>query len=120
MGLKPSTIERAKFEYSLLGKIFNKGMSEDDQIERLFNRLKNTENKNEVQLKVLKDQGEKQLKELKNINKSKTLKVIGEINRKNDESNEILLDIKKIDETLDNAEPVSTKTDGTKCNTLIL
>ena len=120
LGLKPSTIEQAKFEYSLLGKIFNKGLSEDDQIERLFNRLKNTENKNEVQLKVLKDQGEKQLKELKNINKSKTLKAIGEINRKNDESNEILLDIKKIDETLDNAEPVFTKTDGTKCNTLIL
>ena len=114
LGLKPSTIEQAKFEYSLLGKIFNKGLSEDDQIERLFNRLKNTENKNEVQLKVLKDQGEKQLKELKNINKSKTLKAIGEINRKNDESNEILLDIKKIDETLDNAELVCTKTDGTK------
>ena len=53
--------------------MFNKGLSEDDQIERLFNRLKNTENKNEVQLKVLKDQGEKQLKELKNINKSKTI-----------------------------------------------
>ena len=53
--------------------MFNKGLSEDDQIERLFNRLKNTEDKNEVQLKVLKDQGEKQLKELKNINKSKTI-----------------------------------------------
>ena len=33
---------------------------------------------------------------------------------KNDEANEILLDIKKIDETLDNAEVVCTKTDGTK------
>ena len=29
--LKPSTIEQAKFEYSPLGKIFNKALSEDDK-----------------------------------------------------------------------------------------
>ena len=34
--------------------------------------------------------------------------------KKNAEANRILLDIKKIDETLDNAELVCTKTDGTK------
>ena len=33
LGLKPSTIEQAKFEYSPLGKIFNKGLSEDDKKE---------------------------------------------------------------------------------------
>ena len=43
MGLKPSTVEQAKFEYSPLGKIFNKGLSEDDKKEGLFKRLKNTE-----------------------------------------------------------------------------
>ena len=31
LGLKLSTVEQAKFEYSPLGKIFNKGLSEDDQ-----------------------------------------------------------------------------------------
>ena len=31
LGLKPSTIEQAKFEYSPLCKIFNKGFSEDDK-----------------------------------------------------------------------------------------
>ena len=31
LGLKPSTIEQTKFEYSPLGKIFNKGLSEDDR-----------------------------------------------------------------------------------------
>ena len=36
-----------------LGKIFNKGLSEDDQKEGLFKRLKNIENKNEEQLKLL-------------------------------------------------------------------
>ena len=28
---KPSTIEQARFEYFPLGKIFNKGLSEDDK-----------------------------------------------------------------------------------------
>ena len=45
---------------------------------------------------------------------SNTLKVIDEIRRKNADANKILLDIKKIDETLDDAELVCTKTDGTK------
>ena len=97
-----------------MGKIFNKGLSEDDKKEGLFKRLKNIEGKNEVQLQAIKDQGEKQLREIKNINKSNTLKVIDEIRRKTAEANKILLDIKKIDETLDNAELVCTKTDGTK------
>ena len=44
LGLKPSTVEQAKFEYSPLGKIFNKGLDKDDQKEGLFKRLKNIEN----------------------------------------------------------------------------
>ena len=46
LGLKPSTIEQAKFEYCLLGKIFNKGLSEDDKKEGLFKRLKNIDGEN--------------------------------------------------------------------------
>ena len=44
LDLKPSTIEQAKFEYSPLGKIFNKGLDKDDKKEGLFKRLKNIEN----------------------------------------------------------------------------
>ena len=40
LGLKPSTVEQTKFEYSLLGKVFNKGLSKDDQKDGLFKRLK--------------------------------------------------------------------------------
>ena len=47
LGLKPSTIEQAKFEYSPLGKIFNKGLSQDDKKEGLFKRLENIKDKNE-------------------------------------------------------------------------
>ena len=116
LGLKPSTIEQAKFEYSPLGKIFNKGLDKDDKKEGLFKRLENIKDKNEEQLQAIKDQGEKQLKELKNIDKSKMLKAMGKISKKNDEANKILLDIKKIDTKLDTAELVCTKTDGTKYN----
>ena len=50
LGYKPSAIEQAKFEYSPLGKIFNKGLNEDDKKERLFKRLRNIDDKNEKQL----------------------------------------------------------------------
>ena len=44
LGLKPNTVEQAQFEYSPLEKNFNKGLSEDNQKEGLFKRLKNIEN----------------------------------------------------------------------------
>ena len=46
LGLQPSTVEQAKFGYSPLGKIFNRGLDKDDQKEGLFKRLKNIEDKN--------------------------------------------------------------------------
>ena len=46
VGLKPSTVEQTKFEYSPLGKIFNKGLREEDKKEGLFKRLKNIEGNN--------------------------------------------------------------------------
>ena len=60
LGLKPSTIEQTKFEYSPLGKIFNKGLSKDGQKEGLFKRqkkilkirLKEKIKKNQNQLKM--------------------------------------------------------------------
>ena len=70
LGLKPSTVEQAKFEYFPLGKIFNKGLNEDDKKDGLFKRPKNREGKNE-------DQGKKQLDAIKSINiGSKPLKTI--------------------------------------------
>ena len=70
LGLKPSTVEQAKFEYSQLGKIFNKGSDRQDKKEGLFKRLENIKDKNEEQLKVLKDQLEKQpiISKVKNPN----------------------------------------------------
>ena len=52
LGLKPSTVEQAKIEYSPLAKILNKGLSKDDKKEGILKRLKNIEDKNEKPLEV--------------------------------------------------------------------
>ena len=67
MGLKPNTIERARFEYSPLGKIFNKELDKDDQKEGLFRRLENIENK-------IKDENKKELKPIKNEEQAEIVK----------------------------------------------
>ena len=85
LGYKPGIVEKAKFEYSPLGKVFNKGLDESDKKEELLKRLKNIEGKNKEQLDDIKEtdnwmrlkneekkyleitnKQEKQLKEMKN------------------------------------------------------
>ena len=41
LGLKPNTVEQAEIEYFPLGKILNKGLSENDKREGVFKRLEN-------------------------------------------------------------------------------
>ena len=53
-------------------------------------KIKNIEGKNEEQLKAIEDQGKKQLEELKNIDKSKTLEIIDKISEKNNEANKVI------------------------------
>ena len=49
------TVEKARFEFSALGKLFNKGLDKDkDKKEGLLKRLKNIEDKNEKLLEVKK------------------------------------------------------------------
>ena len=52
LGLKPSTVEQARFEYSPLGKTFNKELHKNDQKEGLFKMSKNIEN---AQKDLIKD-----------------------------------------------------------------
>ena len=75
LGLKPSTVEQTKFEYSPLGKVFTKRLEkEEDRKEGLFKRLKNIEGKNEPRLKAIEDQGKRQSDAIKNINRLMTTK----------------------------------------------
>ena len=90
-GLKPSTVEQAKFEYSPLGKVFTKGLDKDDKKEGLFKRLKNIETKNEEQLKAIEDQGKKQLGEIKNIDINlKPIKTISFFSILSDEAKKLM------------------------------
>ena len=67
LGLQPSTVEQAKFEYSPLGKIFNKVLDKDDQKEGLFKRLENIESKT-------KSENKKESKPIKKEEQSEALK----------------------------------------------
>ena len=68
LGYKPGVLHQAKFEYSALGKIFNKGLEKEDKKERLLKRLKNIEGKSEEQLETIKDQGKNSWMQLRKIN----------------------------------------------------
>ena len=75
LGYEPGALEQARFDNSPLGTIFRKGLKEEDKKGGLLKRLKNTEGKNEEQLKAIEDQGNKQLNAIKNIKTgSKSLK----------------------------------------------
>ena len=67
LGLKPSTIEQAKFANSPLGKIFNKGLGENDKTECLFKRLQNIEGK-------IKSENKKESEPIKNEEQSEIVK----------------------------------------------
>ena len=40
LGYRPDSIQKAKFEYTLLGQVFNKGLTTDEKSEGLLKRLK--------------------------------------------------------------------------------
>ena len=119
LGLKPSTVERDKFEYSPLGKVFTKDLEkEEHKKEGLFKRFKNIESKNKAQLKVIEDQGKKQLDAIKNINiNSKPLKTIIFFSTISEKAKRLMENIKHVDDWLDSAQLLCTKTGRrTKCN----
>ena len=67
LGLKPSTVEQAKFEYFPLDKVFSKGLDEEeDKKEGLLKRPKNIEDKNEELLKTTKNKT-KNIEEIANF-----------------------------------------------------
>ena len=39
LGYKPDVIQKAKFEYSPLGKVFNKGLDKNDKKRRTFKTI---------------------------------------------------------------------------------
>ena len=50
LGYRPDPVQKAKFEYSPLGQVFNKGLTTDEKSEGLLKRLRNIEDKTDNQL----------------------------------------------------------------------
>ena len=50
MGYKPGVVQKAKFEYSPLDQVFNKGLDAGEKQEELLKILKNIEDKTDSQL----------------------------------------------------------------------
>ena len=61
LGHKPGVVEQDKFEYSPLGKVFNKGLKKEDKKEELLKKLKNIEDKKEKQLNIFENKDSNQL-----------------------------------------------------------
>ena len=118
LGHKPSVVEQAKFEYSSLGKVFNKELDKNDQKEGLFKRLKNIEDKNEERLKAIEDQGKKQLDAIKNIEtSSKPLKSISFFDQIDQEAKKKVYEkIKKERKDIDPEKRVCVKDNKTILN----
>ena len=62
LDVKPSTVEQERFEYSPLGRVFNRGLKNEVKKEGLVKRVKNIEDKKEEVLKAIKDKTEIKLK----------------------------------------------------------
>ena len=54
LGYKPNLIQKANFDYSPLGKVFNKGLDEKHKQEGLLKRLENIEDRNKKQFDEIK------------------------------------------------------------------
>ena len=67
LGRRPSALEKTKFEYSPLSKVFTNGLDKDDQKEGLFKRLKNIESE-------IKSEDKKQSEPIKNEEQSEAVK----------------------------------------------
>ena len=75
LDIQPSIAEQAKFEYSPLGKIFNKRLSKDDKKQRLLKRLVNIKDKNDELLNTFNTTN-KTLKNKTNIQSKNLIMII--------------------------------------------
>ena len=117
LGLKPSTIKQAKFEYSPLGKMFNKGLDKDDQKEGLFKRIKNIENaqKNKINNKDYKDEDKKRQQQNNNI-KSKPLNIFDYLKSFSQEAKDLMDEIEEVNNDIDDGKLLFTGSNKEKFN----
>ena len=93
---KPDPLQKAKFEYSALGQVFNKVLTTNDKSDGLLKRLKHIEDKTDNQLRAIEDQGDRQLDLIDNINNGRR-KSIGFKNERLDKLKKEIKDKKKLE-----------------------
>ena len=74
LGYRPDPVQKAKFEYSPLGQVFNKGLDSNEKQEGLLKKSKNIEDKTDNQLEAIEDQKDEQLVPTGDINTYDTKK----------------------------------------------
>ena len=117
LGYKPDAIQKAKFKYSPLGKVFNKGLDESDRNEGLLKRLKNIESKNEQQLEAIRDQGERQLDTIKSYStKKESFKRLEFSSEEDQKRNKVVDTLTKMSREIDHDKLLCLHTDGTEYN----
>ena len=84
LGYKPDVVQKAKFEYSPLGQVFNKELDTGGKQEGLLKRLKNIEGKNEQRLHLIRDQGDRYLEKFSKVDTdgAKYIEIFSEKNKK--------------------------------------
>ena len=85
LGYRPDPVQKAKFEYTPLGELLNKGLDKNEKQEGLLKRLKNIEGKTDNQLGLIRDQGDRQLDLIDKANIEKT----GSIRFENEEDKKL-------------------------------
>ena len=55
LGYRPNPVHKAKFEYSPLGQVLNKGLTTGERSDGLLKRLNNIEDKNDNQLRAIEN-----------------------------------------------------------------
>ena len=110
LGYKPDTFEKAKFEYSPLGKVFTDGLDKSDKNEGLLKRLKNIDDKNNNQLLTTKNISRPAIKGKNNGNVSDEYKAIQDFKQKLIDKNILHSDgVEKFDNIIDKWKQTKNK-----------
>ena len=81
LNYKPDPLQKAKFEYSPLGQVFNKGLESDEKQEGLLKRLKNIEDKTDnLNINVINDGSKLKKIDFYNPQSERSRKAAQEIN----------------------------------------
>ena len=94
LGYRPDPVQKAKFEYSPSGQVFNKGLDSSEKQEGLLKRQKNIEDMTDNQLSAIKGQKDNQSDLVKN-QKTKQSDPIGKIKFSDEKLNKLAEDVIK-------------------------